>query len=272
MIHPFHRRERTKTMESVFHSDLKLISLVEPVGYEHTNEEIADRFLTAVQYGASICGAMARVPVKGTPLGEAPIISESRLAQITAVLRLSGGSTVKDICVHPASAEAVESGANVLVVETGAIPRDTALSPDLWENFNMMNAKAIFSDAGYVLNKETQNSCADALSNCACAGRNLEKFIQPIILSALKKNAGITGYKLIEVIGSFATFRDKNPDPTGMYRYLHAMVKSELIEKRTFEVGTGAYYITEKGNLCLKNWRNTLTSYQKALGELIEEL
>ena len=42
---PFDPRQRMGTMEAVCRSPLKLISLVEPIGPEHTNEEIADNFL-----------------------------------------------------------------------------------------------------------------------------------------------------------------------------------------------------------------------------------
>ena len=46
---------------------------------------------------------MARIPVEETPLGKYPQISDTRLAQITAVLRLACGSRVRDICTHPAT-------------------------------------------------------------------------------------------------------------------------------------------------------------------------
>lgn len=146
---PFAPETRLATLDSVYRSPLKLISLVEPVGPEHTNEEIVDSFQTILRYGASISGAMARVPVRGTPLGEGPRLAEERLAQITAVLRLSGGNVVRDICVHPASAAALSSGANVVVVETGAIPRDAVPAGADWERFGLEQAKRLLHAAGY---------------------------------------------------------------------------------------------------------------------------
>ena len=65
----FRVEDRLATLAAVKESPLKLIHLVEPLGLEHTNEEIADRFLGAVRYGAYISGVMARIPVAGTPLG-----------------------------------------------------------------------------------------------------------------------------------------------------------------------------------------------------------
>lgn len=151
---PFDLCDRKNTMNNVRRSGLKLISLVEPVGIEHTNEEIADNFLEILKYEAVISGAMARIPVPGTPLGNIEKISDSRLAQIISVLRLSGGNIVKDICVHPATLESLKSGANIMVVETGAIPRDTDCENDSWHGMDMNKAKELLKEAGYVVSNE----------------------------------------------------------------------------------------------------------------------
>lgn len=146
---PFDPCDRKNTMNNVSRSGLKLISLVEPIGIEHTNEEIADNFLEIMKYGAVISGAMARIPVPGTPLGDIEKISDSRIAQIIAVLRLAGGNVVKDICVHPVTLEALKSGANIMVVETGAIPRDVNCENDNWYGIDMDMANKLLKDAGY---------------------------------------------------------------------------------------------------------------------------
>ncbi|MEA4922469.1 MAG: radical SAM protein [Eubacteriaceae bacterium] len=153
---PFDPETRLSTMKSIGGSKLDLISLVEPVGREHTNAELADRFITTVETGAYISGAMARVPVKGTPFGNDEMIDEHHLAHIIAAFRLSGGSTVKNICVHPHSQEAAESGANVAVVEMGAIPRDDKLINDNWECFGIVDAGKMFMDAGYKLSSRRE--------------------------------------------------------------------------------------------------------------------
>ena len=146
---PFTEEERCATLETVMRSDLDLAFLVEPAGVEHSNEELADVFLTAMRYEAKLSGAMARVPVPGTPLYRHSAISERRLAQLTAVTRLAAGYNAPDICVHPPSQLAVEWGANVLVVETGAIPRDTDPLSEEWNDFDIQTAKAWFHKAGY---------------------------------------------------------------------------------------------------------------------------
>lgn len=146
----FNPADRLATMEAINKSDLKLMSLVEPLGIEHTNEEIADSFLTAMKYGAALTGCMERIPVPGTPLGELPAVSERRLAQVIAVTRLAAGFNAPNICVHRASEIAMEWGANVTVVETGAIPRDTqCTSKEDWKGFTPGKAKKWFNSKGY---------------------------------------------------------------------------------------------------------------------------
>lgn len=152
----FDPNARLATLAAVKNSPLKLVSLVEPIGVEHTNEEIADSFLTAMEYGAVVTGGMARVPVEGTPLGELPAMPKERLAQIIAVTRLAAGFNAPDICVHPASELAVGWGANVVVIETGAIPRDNCSSlKEEWNGFDPDTAKQWFHLNGYqVFSKE----------------------------------------------------------------------------------------------------------------------
>lgn len=145
----FAAKERTTTLEVIQNSDLKLAFLVEPVGVEHSSEEMADIFLTGMKYGATLTGAMARVPVKGTPLADLPAVSERRLAQVVAVTRLAAGRNAPDICVHPPSQLAMEWGANVVVVENGAVPRATGNSCNEWQCFDLDTAKKWFTNAGY---------------------------------------------------------------------------------------------------------------------------
>ncbi|MDI3538931.1 MAG: hypothetical protein PWR29_624 [Methanolobus sp.] len=145
----FKPEDRIATLASVNSSPLDLAYLVEPVGIEHTNEEIADIFLTAMKYNARLCGVMARVPLPGTPLSHLPQISERRHAQIVAVTRLAAGYHAPDICAHPPSRLAVEWGANVVVVETGAIPREGEDCKTEWHGFGLDTAMEYFTSAGY---------------------------------------------------------------------------------------------------------------------------
>lgn len=155
----FRPEERIDTLRSVRDSPLNLAYLVEPVGIEHSNEEIADIFLKGMEYGAILSGAMARVPLPGTPFAGSDQLSERRHAQIVAVTRLAAGHHAPDICVHPPSRIAMEWGANVVVVETGAIPRDTGNCECEWHGFNMATARDYFENAGYTFYSGDENEC-----------------------------------------------------------------------------------------------------------------
>lgn len=146
---PFSPSERGETLEEIRGSALDLAFLVEPIGVEHTNEEIADTFLLAMKHGAKLSGAMARVPVKGTPLYDQGLLPERRLAQITAVTRLASGYSAPDICVHPPSKTAMAWGANVVVVDVGAVPRAIGVSASEWNGFDIQRARAWFEEFGY---------------------------------------------------------------------------------------------------------------------------
>ena len=148
----FDPQDRIDTLNAVKNSPLDLVFLVEPVGIEHTNEEIADIALLAKDCDVIVSGAMARIPVEGTPLGAQPQISDERLAQIIAVTRLLGGRKVPDICVHPYSRQAADFGDNVTVIETGSVPRDSCCcSGGKWNQFDVNKAKKSFEEAGYTV-------------------------------------------------------------------------------------------------------------------------
>lgn len=165
----FNPADRLATLDAVSKSTLNLVSLVEPLGVEHTNEEIADNFLTAMKYGATVTGCMERIPVKGTPLGRYPAISERRLAQVIAVTRLAAGFHAPDICVHRATELAMEWGANVAVVETGAIPRDTCCSTKAeWKGFDPATAKRWFNSKGYQVFSKAEDIERKAVCGLDC--------------------------------------------------------------------------------------------------------
>lgn len=150
----FSPQERLVTLRAVSASPLRLAHLVEPVGPEHTDEELAHVFMTALENGASLSGVMARVNVPGTPGASSAELPGARLAQIAAITRLCGGLRVPDICVHPVSRQAVAWGANVVVVEEGAVPRNETFCADVWRGFDVPQAQALFREAGYTLHGE----------------------------------------------------------------------------------------------------------------------
>jgi biotin synthase len=132
---------------------LKVFALVEPVGLEHTDEEIADAILALRDdIRTSLIGAMARVPVEGSPLFCYGAVETQRLADITAVSILAFADNIENIdivCSHPPHVDILQAGASAVVVEVGAIPRDTKFSQTEWRGLNISEARNLLRQGGY---------------------------------------------------------------------------------------------------------------------------
>lgn len=106
---------------------------------------------------------------------------------------------------------------------------------------------------------------------CACEGKNLSKFIQPVILSIVS-GGGVSGYRIVKEIGNYATFHQNPPDPTGVYRYLKDMEDKGILENEAADGEDRRYVLTEHGRWCLENWKKTLRDYIQSLEELSAQL
>ena len=145
----FNPAERKEVVKHIKASGLKLSEYLEPIGPEHTNEEIARRMLALIEEGTDVAGIMPRVPVAGTPKYESGILSEKRIAQITAIFRIDSRHSIKDIVIHPRNDLAIGYGANVLVVDTGAIPRSNDIAKEEWDELGIDKAREILRKYGY---------------------------------------------------------------------------------------------------------------------------
>jgi len=109
---------------------------------------------------------------------------------------------------------------------------------------------------------------------CSCKGHNLDKLLQPSILTILaEQNAH--GYMIIQELERRNALEEEKVDNTGVYRTLktledRGMVKFEWV---TDEAGPAkkSYMITEQGIECLKNWVNTLQMYHKKIDRIIAD-
>ncbi len=105
---------------------------------------------------------------------------------------------------------------------------------------------------------------------CACCGGNLDRFLQPVILSILARGE-LGGYAIVKQIATYSTFRGNGPDPTGVYRYLKIMCAKGMLEKDD-ETEKSLYRLTEHGKACLAQWVGTLEDYARQIDELRGEL
>ena len=152
---PFDVSLRWQTIDAISNSPLRWITCVEPLGIEHTNEEIADRILENLAHRPYGMSVMARVNVPGTPFEGVEPISEERMLHLLATLRLSVGTKVRTCGMHPAVPAALYSGGSNFTVERGANPRDTTFNEEVWRGFTVAEARALIEEAGFECRSES---------------------------------------------------------------------------------------------------------------------
>lgn len=114
---------RMATIAAAKEVGLKLCTCVEPVGPEHTVEELVEATLRSRDLDAVFSGVGKRITVPGSKLEEYGMLSESRAALLVAVYRLASGYDCALNCSGHSVATA-NAGANIAWAEVGTNPRD----------------------------------------------------------------------------------------------------------------------------------------------------
>lgn len=116
---------RKRTIRNLIASGIITTTCTEPIGPEHTPEEIVSNYFWGLKEGCASGAVMYRVPVPGTPLCGMGAISEKRLDQIRSVLALASSWYTGpfsffrwDMGYH--------GGFNKVFAEYAGSPRDTA--------------------------------------------------------------------------------------------------------------------------------------------------
>lgn len=149
----FNVEERINAIKKISNSKLIHSQYLEPIGPEHTNEELARRMIEIVEQGTKVSGIMPRVAVEGSKKYNLGMCSEERIAQITAIFRVMSKDYINDIIIHPKNNLALEYGANSLVVDIGAIPRANGIIYNEWDSQNIKKAKEALKKHGYLVKK-----------------------------------------------------------------------------------------------------------------------
>ena len=144
---PLSIEQRISTIRAAQVAGLRVSGGLDPIGIEHTAEELADCILRYRELRTNGICVMKRVSVKGTPLGEMQEISDRRLAQLTAVCRLAGGDRWA-VATHPALSLALKWGGDHIAVETGANPRNNNLDMLQWSVTDHAGARRMVEEAG----------------------------------------------------------------------------------------------------------------------------
>ncbi|WP_425059608.1 hypothetical protein SCACP_02020 [Sporomusa carbonis] len=110
------------------------------------------------------------------------------------------------------------------------------------------------------------------IKKCPCMGINLDKLIQPAILTLLSA-AELHGYIIVQKLQETCILQGKRPDPSGVYRCLRLMEQRGLVTAvwNVSDPGPARrlYTITDIGLECLRNWIHTLENYHRSLGNFL---
>jgi biotin synthase len=118
--------ERIESFDAIREAGLQLYTCCEPIGPEHSAEEIFNRVFLNYKYGLVQQSAMRRTYIPSLPISKRGLISQLRLAQITAIITLSSVSYPDIIATacHEPNLLGLVSGSNITSAEWGANPRD----------------------------------------------------------------------------------------------------------------------------------------------------
>ncbi len=144
-------KERIKTMENALEAGLELYTCCEPIGPEHTVQQLVDNIFIGIEMGITQHAAMRRVAVPGSPMVQYGQISELRLAHIVAVISLCSVTvpTMAYMGVHEPNPLSYASGANIITAESGANPRDCASDTARNRGMDMAQCRKMLFECGF---------------------------------------------------------------------------------------------------------------------------
>lgn len=140
--------QRIATLDAVKSAGLELIYCVEPIGPEHTYEQIADEMIRAREYDVNVMACMKRVGVPGTPLHENGEITDLELTKIVAAARLVTRPK-QSMNVHEPKQMALIAGVNQLYAEIGINPRDCSVETGTNRGMSIPEVRAMLAQADY---------------------------------------------------------------------------------------------------------------------------
>lgn len=142
--------QRIETLEAIKRAELKLYYCVEPIGKEHTSEELYVEMERARNYGVDIMAVMRRVNINEKDFAAQTEIDEYQFAKIAAVANLYVQPKVS-MNVHEPSKVAMMAGINQLYVEIGINPRDNILETAGNRGYSEIEAEKLLLNLGYTL-------------------------------------------------------------------------------------------------------------------------
>ena len=142
---------RLRSMEGILNAGLQLFSCCEPIGPEHSCEELTENIFICKDMGVSQFGAMRRVAVPGSPFADMGEISNLEMAHAVActVLCYANVESCSYFGIHEPCESGYLAGANFVTAETGANPRDTVENTSLSRGWDTARCRKLLYDCGF---------------------------------------------------------------------------------------------------------------------------
>ncbi len=141
--------KRKQSIRNFQEAGLSVGTCVEPVGPEHSNEDLAAMIAFTASLKPAFSGAARRISIPGTELARRGMITELRMAQIVAVTRLGMPRSVLGNCTHEPCTLGAFAGANLFWAETGANPRDTEAKTEEGRGESVPSCTTLFQETGW---------------------------------------------------------------------------------------------------------------------------
>ncbi len=141
--------KRKQSIRNFQEAGLGVGTCVEPVGPEHSNEDLAAMIAFTASLKPAFSGAARRISIPGTELARRGMITELRMAQIVAVTRLGMPRSVLGNCTHEPCTLGALAGANLFWAETGANPRDTEAKTEEGRGESVPSCTTLFRETGW---------------------------------------------------------------------------------------------------------------------------
>jgi biotin synthase len=142
-------KTRLDTMKAAQEAGLLIGTCVEPIGPEHSIDEIADKILIGREIKPCYSGAMRRITIQGSDLERYGMISEYRLGFLVAVVRLAMGINIIGNCTHEPNLLGATAGANLFWAEVGTNPRDTEAETSKGRGMDVKSCMELFKQADF---------------------------------------------------------------------------------------------------------------------------
>ena len=141
--------QRKKSISNFQEAGLLVGTCVEPVGPEHTNQQLAEMIKFTASFNPAFSGAARRITIPNSPLSKYGMISELRMAQIVAVTRLGLPRRVLGNCTHEPCTLGAIAGANLFWAEVGANPRDVKERTENGRGGTVEHCRNLFKESGW---------------------------------------------------------------------------------------------------------------------------